>query len=52
MDTFLWILQGLLAAAFLMAGGMKLMLSKEKLSENQGWVEGFSESQIKGNRRR
>lgn len=44
----LWIVQGLLAAAFLMAGGMKLMQPKEKLAENMGWVEDFSANTIKG----
>jgi hypothetical protein len=31
----------------LMAGSMKVMQSKEKLAETQGWVEDFSTGQIK-----
>jgi hypothetical protein len=33
---------------FLMAGAMKMMKSKDQLREQQGWVEDFSESTIKG----
>ena len=47
MNTFLWILQGILAAVFLMAGGMKLMMPKEKLKEQMGWVEEFTDTQVK-----
>jgi len=48
MNIVLWIVQGLLAAAFLMFGGMKLMKSKEELAERMGWVEGFSQNTIRG----
>lgn len=34
MDTGLWIVQGLLALAFLVAGSMKLLQPKEKLFES------------------
>ncbi len=48
MNIALWIAQGILAAVFLMAGGMKLMKSKEELAGQMGWVEHFSERAIKG----
>lgn len=48
METALWIAQGVLAAAFLMAGTMKLTRSKEHLSESMGWVEQFEQSHIRG----
>ena len=47
MNTVLWIIQGLLAAAFLMAGVMKMTQPKEKLGEQMAWVEDFSANQIK-----
>ena len=47
MNIALWIVQGLLALAFLMAGGMKLMQPKEKLATNMAWVEDFSPNTIK-----
>jgi len=47
MDTFLWILQWLLAAMFLMAGVMKLMQPKEKLAEKMGWANDFSSNAVK-----
>jgi len=33
---------------FLMAGVMKIGQPKEKLAENQGWVEDFAENHVKG----
>jgi uncharacterized membrane protein YphA (DoxX/SURF4 family) len=47
MDIALWIIAGLLAAAFLMAGLMKLTKSKEQLAANMPWVEDFSAGQVK-----
>jgi hypothetical protein len=48
MNTIIWIIQGILAAAFLTSGMMKVTLSKEKVKENQGgWAADFNESQIK-----
>ncbi|MEO0789975.1 MAG: DoxX family protein [Bacteroidota bacterium] len=48
MNIALWIVQGLLAAAFLMAGSMKLSKSKEELKNQLGdWVDTFSDSTIK-----
>ncbi|GAA0720984.1 DoxX family protein [Dactylosporangium roseum] len=39
MNVFLWILQGLLGAAFVVAGAMKVGQPKEKLAKNMTWVE-------------
>ena len=49
MNTVLWILQGLLAFAFLAAGGNKLAQPREKLMANpmMAWANDFTESQIK-----
>jgi uncharacterized membrane protein YphA (DoxX/SURF4 family) len=47
MDTALWIAQGVLAAVFLAAGITKLIRSREKLAETQGWVEDFSGGNVK-----
>ena len=38
MNIFLWVLQGLLGAAFIMAGIMKVAQPKEKLAGNMTWV--------------
>jgi hypothetical protein len=44
MDLALWIIAGLLAAVFLLAGANKLILSKERLASapGGGWVNDFS----------
>lgn len=48
MNIFLWILAILLSLAFLAAGAMKLIQSKEKLSASgMGWVDDFSPGAIK-----
>jgi uncharacterized membrane protein YphA (DoxX/SURF4 family) len=48
MNLTIWIIQGLLATAFLMAGIMKLIMPKNNLKEKiGGWVDEFKESQIK-----
>jgi hypothetical protein len=47
MNIFLWILQGLLAAAFLGAGGGKLSQPKEKLGARMAWTQDFSAGQVK-----
>jgi uncharacterized membrane protein YphA (DoxX/SURF4 family) len=48
MNVVLWIAQGLLALAFLMAGGMKLLRSKEQVLEaGQGWAEDFPAGVVK-----
>lgn len=48
MNIALWIIQGLLAVAFIMAGAMKAMQSKAQLADNMDWVEDFSDQQVKG----
>jgi uncharacterized membrane protein len=42
MNTALWIIQGLLAAMFLMAGIMKSTQPKEKLEKQFPWTPDFS----------
>jgi len=49
MNIVLWIVAGLLAAAFLGAGVLKLVRPREQLqASGMGWVEGFSATAIKG----
>lgn len=52
MSTFLWILQWLLAAVFLMAGAMKAFMPEDKLlaNDNMAWVkdEGISRARTAG----
>ncbi|NJC73385.1 DoxX family protein [Planosporangium thailandense] len=47
MNVFLWILQILLALAFLGAGASKLLQPKEKLQKNMAYVEDFSAGTVK-----
>lgn len=47
MNIALWIVQGLLALLFLMAGGMKVSQPKEKLATNMEWAADAPASQIK-----
>ncbi|GII20783.1 DoxX family protein [Planosporangium mesophilum] len=47
MNVFLWVLQALLALAFLGAGAMKLAKPKEQLREKMGYVDDFSQGTIK-----
>ena len=47
MNIALWIVQVLLALVFLMAGGMKIMRSKEELKENMEFVEDFSSETVR-----
>lgn len=48
MNIVLWIIAGLLAAAFAAAGLMKLSRPKSKLaSSGMGWVDDFSAGQVK-----
>lgn len=46
-SILVWILQFMLAFAFLTAGGMKLTRSREQLAERMGWVEDFSDTMVK-----
>lgn len=49
MSIVLWIVAGVLAAAFLSAGALKLSQPTAKLaSMGQAWVEDFSAGQVKG----
>ncbi len=47
MDIALWIVAGLLAAIFLIAGMMKMIQPKEKLAESMGWVEHYEPRTVK-----
>ena len=47
MNIALWIVQGLLAAMFTMAGIMKSTQPKEKLAANMPWVNDYSATQVK-----
>jgi uncharacterized membrane protein YphA (DoxX/SURF4 family) len=47
MNFTLWIIAGLLAAVFLFAGTIKLIVPKEKLAAKGGWVEDFSAGFVK-----
>lgn len=47
MNVFLWVLQGLLAAAFLYSGTLKATRPKEKLVANFPWVTDFSAGTVK-----
>ncbi len=48
METIIWIIQGLLAIAFLLAGIMKLVMAKNEIKEKVGgWVDDFTYLQIK-----
>ena len=49
MNVVVWVVTGLLAALFLMAGAMKLAKAKAQLLENpsMGWVEDFSPAVLK-----
>jgi uncharacterized membrane protein YphA (DoxX/SURF4 family) len=46
-NVVLWIIAGLLAAAFLVAGLTKLTQPKDKLAARMGWVEDFSPGVVK-----
>lgn len=55
MNTFLWIIAGLLGAVFLFSGGLKVILSKDKIRatgrirqmDAAAWTEDFSAGSIK-----
>jgi uncharacterized membrane protein len=47
MNVFLWIVQVLLAGAFVLAGVMKATQPKEKLRPNLPWVEDFSANTVR-----
>ena len=47
MNTTIWILQGLLAAIFLIAGFYKVITPKVKLEKNMLWAKDYTEETIK-----
>ena len=47
MGIALWVVQVLVAAAFLMSGATKLSQPKEKLLKNWAWVEDFSQRTVR-----
>ena len=47
MGIALWVVQVLLAAAFLVSGATKLSQPKEKLVKNMAWVEDFSQPTVR-----
>lgn len=49
MDIALWVIAGLLAAVFLVAGSTKLFIAPEKLAQapGGGWVDDFSVGFVK-----
>jgi len=47
MGIALWVVQVLLAAAFLVSGATKLSQPKEKLVKNWAWVEDFSQPEVR-----
>jgi len=47
MDVAVWVLQVLLALAFLLAGVMKSTQPRQKLATNMGWVEDFSDNTVR-----
>ncbi len=48
MNVLLWIVQGLLALTFFMAGAMKLIKPKNELSEKLGdWIDQYTGTSIK-----
>lgn len=46
MNVFLWIVAGVLAALFLLAGVMKIAMPKEKLLSTMAWSETWSKPQL------
>jgi len=48
MNIALWIAAGLLAAAFLVAGLLKLVTPHAKLEQRMGWVSDFTQNQVRG----
>jgi uncharacterized membrane protein YphA (DoxX/SURF4 family) len=47
LNTALWIVQGILAVIFLMAGIMKVVRTKEQLAAQMDWVADFSARDIR-----
>ncbi|GLY27062.1 DoxX family protein [Kineosporia sp. NBRC 101731] len=48
MNVVLWVIAGLLAAAFAAAGAMKVARSRSQIIEGgMGWAESFTDTQVK-----
>lgn len=47
MNAFLWVLQVVLAAAFLLSGALKVSQPRAKLATTMGWVDDFSDRTVK-----
>jgi uncharacterized membrane protein YphA (DoxX/SURF4 family) len=47
MNVVVWVLQVLLALAFLLAGVMKSTQPRQRLATNMGWVEDFSDNTVR-----
>ncbi len=47
MNIVLWIVAGLLAAMFLLAGAMKITVPKERLLRTMAWAETWSRPQLR-----
>jgi uncharacterized membrane protein YphA (DoxX/SURF4 family) len=47
MNAVVWVLQVLLALAFVLAGVMKSTQPRQKLATSMGWVEDFSDSTVR-----
>jgi uncharacterized membrane protein YphA (DoxX/SURF4 family) len=47
MNVDVWVLQVLLALAFLLAGAMKSTQPRQKLATSMGWVEDFSDNTVR-----
>ena len=47
MNAVVWVLQILLALAFVLAGGMKSTRSRQQLATSMGWVEDFSDNTVR-----
>lgn len=48
MNTFLWIVQILLAVLFLAAGVMKMTVPKERVRDRMPYVDDYTQGQIRG----
>jgi uncharacterized membrane protein YphA (DoxX/SURF4 family) len=47
MNVVVWVLQVLLALAFLLAGVMKSTQPRQRLATSMGWVEDFSDNTVR-----
>ena len=47
MEGVIWVLQVVLALAFLVSGATKVSQPRQKLAANMGWVEDFSDNSVK-----